>query len=110
MRCHLTKDVQLILSTWLPAATDVEKFLSSSPMSRNVYRSSFSKCTALWNKASRSTIASDQMQEKLKQKLLVPSPTHWNSFYDAVERVVENSVVDLNDLCAKLDIHCFNER
>ena len=50
------------------------------------------------------------MQEKLKQKLLVPSTTCWNSFYDAIERVVENSVADLNDLCAKLDIRCFNEK
>ena len=94
----------------LVASTDVDKFLSSSPLSRNIYRSSFSKCTALWNKASRSTIASDQMQEKLKRKLLVPSPTRWNSFYDAVERMVENSIVDLNDLCVKFDIRCFIEK
>ena len=94
----------------LVANTDVDKFLSSSPLSRNIYRSSFSKCTALWNKASHSTIASDQMQERLKRKLLVPSPTRWNSFYDAVERVVENSIVDLNDLCVKFDIRCFNEK
>ena len=94
----------------LVASNNVDRFLSSSPLSRNIYRSSFSKCTALWNKASRSAIASDQMQEKLKQKLLVPSPTRCNSFYDAIERVVENSVADLNDLCAKLDICCFNEK
>ena len=50
------------------------------------------------------------MQERLKRKLLVPSPTHWNSFYDAVERVVENSIVDLNNLCVKFDIRCFNEK
>ena len=94
----------------LVASTDVDKFLSSSPLSRNIYRSSFSKCTALWNKASRSTIASDHMQERLKRKLLVPSPTRRNSFYDAVERVVENLSVDLNDLCVKFDIRCFNEK
>ena len=50
------------------------------------------------------------MQDKLKQKLLVTSPTCWNSLYDAIESVVENSVADLNDLCAKLDICCFNEK
>lgn len=94
----------------LVASTDVDKFLSSSPLSRNIYRSSFSKCIALWNKASCSTIASDQMQERLKRKLLVLSPTRWNSFYDDVERVVENSIVDLNDLCIKFDIRWFNEK
>ena len=52
----------------LVASTDIDKFLSSSPLSRNIYRSSFSKCTALWSKASRSTIASDQIQEKIETK------------------------------------------
>ena len=86
----------------LVASNDVNRFLSSLPLSRTIYRSFFNKYTALWNKASRSAIASDKMQEKLKQKLLVPSPTRWKFFYNAVERVVENLVADLNDLCAKL--------
>ena len=94
----------------LVASTDVDKFLSSSPASRSLYRSAFSKCMALWNKASQSTVASDQLQEKLKRKLLVPCPTHWNSYYDTIERVVENSLADLNDLCAKLVLRGFNER
>ena len=92
------------------ASNDVDKFLSSSPLSRSIYRSSFGKCTALWNKASRSTVALDQLQEVLKRKLLVPSTTRWNAYYDAVERVVENPFADLNNLCAKLDLHGFNER
>ena len=94
----------------LVANNDVDKFLSSSPLSRSMYRCSFGKCTALWNKASSSTVASDQLQEVLKRKLLVPSSTHWNAYYDAVERVVENPLADLNDLCAKLDLSSFNER
>ena len=66
---------------------DVDKFLSSSPLARSIYRSSFDKCTALWNKASHSTVASDQLQQGLKIKFLVPSTTCWNSYCDAVERV-----------------------
>ena len=94
----------------LVANNDVDKFLSSSPLSRSIYRSSFGKCMALWNKASHSTVASDQLQEVLKRKLLVPSTTCWNAYYDAVERVVENPLAHLNDLCAKLDLCGFNER
>ena len=94
----------------LVANNDVDKFLPSSPLSRSIYRNFFDKCTALWNKASRSTVASDQLQEVLKRKLLVSSTTRWNTYYDAVEIVVENPLADLNDLCAKLDLHDFNER
>ena len=58
----------------LVASTDVDKLLQSS-ISKSVYRSSFANCTALWNKTRRSTIAADKMNEKLKRKLLIPSPT-----------------------------------
>jgi len=63
----------------LVASTDVEKHLLSSSLSRSLYRSSFGKCTALWKKTRGSTLAAEKMSEKLKRKLLVPSPMHWNS-------------------------------
>ena len=74
-----------------------------------IYRSSFAKCTALWNK-SRSTVAADVIQEKLKRKLLIPSPTRWNSYYDAVNRVIENSPRDLNDVCTSIETRNFTEK
>ena len=94
----------------LVASADVDKYLQSSTLAKSVYRSSFAKCTALWNKSRRSTIAADKMSEKLKRKLLVPSPTRWNSFYDAVARVVENSSVTLNELCTSIDLRSFSEK
>ena len=94
----------------LVASTDVDKYLSAFSLSRNVYRSSFAKCTALWNKSRRSTVAADVMQEKLKRKLLIPSPTRWNSYYDAVTRIIENPPAILNDLCTSFEIRNFTER
>ena len=43
----------------LIVTTDIDKYLSTSPVSRNIYRSSFAKCSVVWNKTSRSTVASD---------------------------------------------------
>ena len=94
----------------LVASSDVDKSLSSSTLSRNIYRASFAKCKALWNKASRSTLASDLVQETVKRKLLVPTPTRWNSYFDAVLRIIDNGSAELNELCAKLDVRCFSER
>ena len=94
----------------LVASSDVDKYLSSCTITRSIYRSSFAKCSALWNMVRRSTVVSDNMQEKFKRKLLVPSPTRWNSYYDAVLRVVENSLTELNEVCVNIEIRCFSEK
>ena len=40
----------------------------------------------------------------------MPTATRWNSYYDAAVRVTENSLVELNELCMKLKLHCFSDR
>ena len=50
------------------------------------------------------------MNEKLKRKLLIPSSTCWNSYYDAVARVIENPSVTLNELCISIGLQIFTEK
>ena len=94
----------------LVASSDIDKALCTSSLSKNVYRSSFAKCTSLWSKPSQSTVASDHVEETLKRKLTVPTSTHWNSYHDAVSRTTENTLDEINALCTKLELRCFNDK
>ena len=40
---------------------------------------------------------------------IVPTTTRWNSYYDAVVRVTNNSLAELNEVCTKLELQCFSE-
>ena len=55
-------------------------------------------------------MASESVEEILRGKLLVPSKTRWNSFYDALYKVIENPLVDLNKLCTALGVRCITEK
>ena len=96
----------------LVASTDLDKSLSVSSFSRNLYRSFFfAKCISLWNnKTSRSTVALDYAEGILKRKLTVLTSTRWNSYYDAVSRITENSLHEINALCTKLKLHYFTDK
>ena len=55
----------------------------------------------------RSTVASDNMQDKFKKEAPRSfSYTRWNSYYDAVLRVVENSLTELNEVYVNIEEHC----
>uniref|UniRef100_A0A3Q2D1X7 BED-type domain-containing protein n=1 Tax=Cyprinodon variegatus TaxID=28743 RepID=A0A3Q2D1X7_CYPVA len=85
----------------LISTNNVEKYLTSNADSKVVYRSSTAKCSALWTKASRSTSAS--VAEVSRRKLLVPTSTRWNSFFDAVKRVTE---IPMNEEYQFLNEYC----
>uniref|UniRef100_A0A8C6TNZ0 BED-type domain-containing protein n=1 Tax=Neogobius melanostomus TaxID=47308 RepID=A0A8C6TNZ0_9GOBI len=94
----------------LISCNDIDKWLSSNSDSKCVYRSATAKCAALWTKASRSTVASEIVDEICGKKLIVPTSTRWNSFHDALSRISDNSAIDLNRLCARLEIRAPTER
>uniref|UniRef100_A0A671U1X3 HAT C-terminal dimerisation domain-containing protein n=1 Tax=Sparus aurata TaxID=8175 RepID=A0A671U1X3_SPAAU len=71
----------------LISCTDVDKWLMSKAETKSIYRNAITKYAGLWNKASRSTVASEIVNYIIAKKLLVPCTTRWNSFYDAVARI-----------------------
>ena len=88
----------------------MDKWLLSKPETKAIYRNATTKCAGLWNKASRSTVAAEIVDDLIAKKLLVPCTTRWNSFYDALERISKISVPELNTLSSKLQLKCFSER
>ncbi|KAL7388121.1 hypothetical protein ABVT39_007546 [Epinephelus coioides] len=94
----------------LISTNDVEKWLTGSPDTTATYGSGVAKCTALWTKASHSTVASELVEEVSRRKLLVPMSTRLNSFYEAVTRITKIPISDLNGLCIKLGIKGFTDK
>ncbi|ROJ25798.1 hypothetical protein DPX16_1004 [Anabarilius grahami] len=103
---HITEAMSTENDDGHPHITGVGYFGASSTSTKAVYRISIANCTALWTKASRSTIASEQ--EVTQRKLLVPSSTRWSSFHEAVSRITEIPMNELNSLCSMLGVKCFN--
>ncbi|KAL7376127.1 hypothetical protein ABVT39_001635 [Epinephelus coioides] len=88
--------------------TDIENWLSSNGEAKAIYRSAIAKCSAVWTKASRSTAAAEIVEEFGKRSLLVPCKTWWNSFYNAMRRVTDMPLPDLNSLCTQLGIRALD--
>uniref|UniRef100_A0A8C6U382 HAT C-terminal dimerisation domain-containing protein n=1 Tax=Neogobius melanostomus TaxID=47308 RepID=A0A8C6U382_9GOBI len=82
----------------LISTNDVNKWLTANSESKNVYRSATAKCSALWTQASRSTV------------FVVPTSTRWNSFHDALSRIIVLPLQTLNSLCSRLEIKAFIEK
>ena len=94
----------------LLSCTDIDKWLLSTPATKALYRNATTKCTGLWNKASRSTVAAETVHDIIAKKLLVPCTTRWNSFYDALARICGIPMVELNTIASKFGLTAITER
>ena len=54
---------------------------------KKVYYSTLGKCSALWNKWSRSVHAAEVIKDGLTISLVAPNDTCWNSQYDALDQL-----------------------
>uniref|UniRef100_A0A8C2Q316 HAT C-terminal dimerisation domain-containing protein n=1 Tax=Cyprinus carpio TaxID=7962 RepID=A0A8C2Q316_CYPCA len=89
---------------------DLEKWLTSNNDCRAVYRSALAKCATVWTKTSRSTVASDQVEDVLKRKLIIPTATRWNSTHDVLSLITEIPIRDLNTIFSRLSVKSITER
>ncbi|KAL0147819.1 hypothetical protein M9458_056896, partial [Cirrhinus mrigala] len=101
--CHLLN---------LVSTVDVSEANISSTVYKRLSRSSFAKCTSLWNKSARSTIAAEVIEDKCKLQLLRPNDTRWNSLFLAVERIIrisrEQGEGAIAAVCSTLKIPMFS--
>lgn len=97
--CHLLNLVATVDSSAAEAESDTYKRLS---------RSSFAKCSALWSKTGRSTLAFETVERECKLQFLRPNQTRWNSLFLAVERLVriqrEQGEQSIRNVCTALKI------
>ncbi|XP_067283542.1 uncharacterized protein [Pseudorasbora parva] len=95
--CHLLNLVSTVDATKAEA----------NPLYKRVSRSTFAKCSSPWNKSSRSTTASEVIEDHCKLQLVRPVATRWNSLFSAVERIVritkEQGEAALAAVCSELD-------
>uniref|UniRef100_H3B2V5 HAT C-terminal dimerisation domain-containing protein n=1 Tax=Latimeria chalumnae TaxID=7897 RepID=H3B2V5_LATCH len=85
----------------LIAAYDIHKHLSCTSSTSAVYRSSIAKCSAFWNKASRSCKVYEVIEDNANRKLIVPCVTSYN----AVKRVM--SIEHLSIVCNEMGVAKF---
>lgn len=87
----------------LIATRDLEK-AASQDVSRKLYRSALSKCAAIWNKAHRSPIAAEVLEDIANMRCIVPSVTRWSSEYRAIEKIVSLTEAQLIEVCDRVSV------
>lgn len=87
----------------LIATNEIHKAASNGP-SRKIYRSAMAKCSSIWNKAHRSPLATEVIQEIANMHFTVPSVTRWNSEFMAISKLAGLPEEKLREICDKLDV------
>jgi hypothetical protein len=90
----------------LVASKDTEAAMKD-PMFKKIFRLVLTKCTALWNKQSRSSVAADTIRARCRLMFVVPNLTRWNSQFDAfqrMQRLLSESDDNLHALFRDLDL------
>lgn len=79
-----------------------------NPVYGRIHRAAMAKCTAIWNKVSRSPKACEEYVFVMHTQPLCPCPTRWNSLYDSVCSLVKDST-KLKELCTVMGISPFKD-
>ncbi|KAF3858821.1 hypothetical protein F7725_012022 [Dissostichus mawsoni] len=87
----------------LIASKDLERAVSQGA-TRKLFYSAMAKCSAIWNKAHRSPLAAEAVEEIMKMKLIIPCVTRWNSEYNAVQKIVSLTDAQLAEVCERLAV------
>ena len=94
----------------LVATVDLEKALKKNKEFARIYRGVLAKCTSLWNKQQRSTLAADKIHELLQCSLVVANATRWNSTFKGLKRIediMKNRFSNLNEVMNSLQLPLF---
>lgn len=92
----------------LLATADASKACESDTPYRRIYRGALGKCTSIWNSTHRSSKASDAVKEVTDKSIITPGATRWNSYFEAVRRIVEIGP-KLPDVCQATDTPKFKQ-
>lgn len=77
---------------------------------KKLFNSTIAKCSALWNKFSRSVQAAEIFNDELQTALIVPNDTRWNAHFEAVDKIrvlATSSETKFRSVCEKLGMQTF---
>ncbi|KAK0050590.1 hypothetical protein Bpfe_019927 [Biomphalaria pfeifferi] len=92
----------------LIATTDLANIVADNHPYGQVHHTTFAKCTAIWNKCSRSPKSCEEYFDVMNSQPMCPCPTRWNSLYDSVCNLTKTSD-KLKDLCIALKVPVFKD-